>query len=180
MERSDERLRSLRSTQTGWRDSISPCWPPREREAGQRAGRGSTSFINKLQLTKVYSQGRGCRPRAPRSIPGSQKGHSNARGSWGGRAPPALCPVRGTVRVPLLHPSTNPPLPPRVCCAQHGALLVEGPCSQRALQRVVVVFEALQLQEVFGTFALLAGRQVGDLDGGGVGYFRGQSEVLGC
>ena len=52
--------------------------------------------------------------------------------------------------------------------------------SQGALQRVVVVLEALQLQEVFGTFALLAGRQVGDLDGGGVGDFRGQGEVLRC
>lgn len=54
------------------------------------------------------------------------------------------------------------------------------PRSQGALQRVVVVLEALQLQEVFGTFALLAGRQVGDLDGSGAGDFGGQSEVLGC
>lgn len=52
--------------------------------------------------------------------------------------------------------------------------------SQGALQRVVVVLEALQLQEVFGTFALLAGRQVGDLDGGGAGDFRGEGEVLRC
>lgn len=52
--------------------------------------------------------------------------------------------------------------------------------SQGALQCVVVVLEALQLQEVFGTFALLAGRQVGDLDGGGAGDFRGEGEVLRC
>lgn len=38
--------------------------------------------------------------------------------------------------------------------------------SQRALQCVVVVFEALELQEVFGPLAALpSGRQVGDLDG---------------
>lgn len=52
--------------------------------------------------------------------------------------------------------------------------------SQGALQCVVVVLETLQLQEVFGTFALLAGRKVGDLDGGGVGDFRGQREVFDC
>lgn len=52
--------------------------------------------------------------------------------------------------------------------------------SQGALQRVVVVLETLQLQEVFGTFALLAGRKVGDLNGAGVGDFRGQSEVFHC
>lgn len=52
--------------------------------------------------------------------------------------------------------------------------------SQGALQCVVVVLETLQLQEVFGTFALLAGRKVGDLDGGGAGGFRGQREVFHC
>lgn len=52
--------------------------------------------------------------------------------------------------------------------------------SQGALQCVVVVLEALQLQEVFGTFALLVGRQVGDLDGGRVGDFRGEGKVLRC
>lgn len=40
--------------------------------------------------------------------------------------------------------------------------------SQRALQSVVVVLEALELQEVFGPLAALAGGgQVGHLDGGG-------------
>lgn len=53
--------------------------------------------------------------------------------------------------------------------------------SQRALQRVVVVFETFQLQEVFGPLAALArGRQVGDLDGGwSAADWRGR-QVFGC
>lgn len=53
--------------------------------------------------------------------------------------------------------------------------------SQRALQRVVVVFETFELQEVFGPLAALACRgQVGDLDGGGGAADRGARQVFGC
>ena len=53
--------------------------------------------------------------------------------------------------------------------------------SQRALQRVVIVFEAFELQEVFGPLAALAGGgQVGDLDGGGGAANRRPRQVLGC
>ena len=53
--------------------------------------------------------------------------------------------------------------------------------SQGALQGVVVVLEALELQEVLGPLAALAGGgQVGDLDGGGGGAAcGGTSQVLG-
>lgn len=53
--------------------------------------------------------------------------------------------------------------------------------SQRALQRVVVVFETFELQEVFGPLAALAcRRQVGDLDGGGSAADWGARQVFGC
>lgn len=52
---------------------------------------------------------------------------------------------------------------------------------QCALQCVVVVFEAFELQEVFGPLAALAGGgQVGDLDGGGSAADRRARQVLGC
>lgn len=51
--------------------------------------------------------------------------------------------------------------------------------SQSAFQGVIVVLEALELQEVFGALALLVGGQVGDLDGGGAGAFRWDRQVLG-
>lgn len=51
--------------------------------------------------------------------------------------------------------------------------------SQRALQCVVVVLETLQLQEVLGPLAPLAGGgQVGDLDGGGGAADRRSRQVF--
>lgn len=53
--------------------------------------------------------------------------------------------------------------------------------SQGALQGVVVVFEAFELQEVFGSLAPLArGGKVGHLDGGGGAPRRGARQVFGC
>lgn len=74
-------------------------------------------------------------------------------------------------------PRPAEPGPAAVCAAPSG----EGPpaASQRALQRVVVVFKALQLQEVLGTFTLLTGGQVCYLDGGR-GDLRRLGEVFGC
>lgn len=64
----------------------------------------------------------------------------------------------------------------KVTAANRGNSLSQG-----ALQRVVVVFETFELQEVFGPLAALAGRgQVGDLDGGGGVPDRRASQVLGC
>ncbi|MEQ2184795.1 hypothetical protein GOODEAATRI_011778, partial [Goodea atripinnis] len=46
--------------------------------------------------------------------------------------------------------------------------------ARNCLQGVVVVFEAFELQKVFGPLAALArGGQVGDLDGGGSAAHRG-------
>lgn len=53
--------------------------------------------------------------------------------------------------------------------------------SQRTFQRVVVVFETFQLQEVFGPLAALAGGgQVGHLDGGGSAADGRTRQVFGC
>lgn len=53
--------------------------------------------------------------------------------------------------------------------------------SQRALQCVVVVFEAFELQKVFGSLAPLAsGGKVGHLDGGGGAPHRRARQVFGC
>lgn len=57
------------------------------------------------------------------------------------------------------------------------------PCcvSQGALQCVVVVLEAFELQKMFGSLAPLASRgEVGHLDGGGSAPDRGTSQVFGC
>lgn len=52
--------------------------------------------------------------------------------------------------------------------AQSQVFLLSVLVSQRALQCVVVIFEAFELQKVFGPLAALTrGGQVGDLDGGG-------------
>lgn len=57
----------------------------------------------------------------------------------------------------------------------------ENAASQRALQGVVIVFEALELQKVFGSLtALPGGGKVGDLDGGGGAADWGAGQVLGC
>ena len=76
------------------------------------------------------------------------------------------------------------PFPSVPFCSEPGLSL--PPCkvslfSQGALQGVVVVLEALELQEVLGPLAALAGGgQVGDLDGGGGGAAcGGTSQVLG-
>ena len=45
------------------------------------------------------------------------------------------------------------------------AAQVSAAPSQSTLQRVVVVFKALQFEEVLRTFALLTGGEVCDLDG---------------
>lgn len=53
--------------------------------------------------------------------------------------------------------------------------------SEGALQCVVVVLEAFELQKVFGPLAALTGGgQVGDLDGGGGALDWGAAQVLGC
>lgn len=172
------------------------------------------SFINKLKLTRVYSQGWGLRggttPAARPSLAqgpipaGLGRGHSalqRAPGAGGapaaGTEPPRSSSIRRRARGRPKSVAASSQLrlraDPRLKRARDTELQPERgsalgrspeqrspPRSQGALQRVVVVLEALQLQEVFGTFALLAGRQVGDLDGGGAGDFGGQSEVLGC
>lgn len=52
---------------------------------------------------------------------------------------------------------------------------------QRAFQCIVIIFEAFELQEVFGPLAALAGgRQVCDLHGGGRRANGRSSQVLGC
>ncbi|GCC40876.1 hypothetical protein chiPu_0024769 [Chiloscyllium punctatum] len=68
-------------------------------------------------------------------------------------------------------------------CALRPVLVMGSDCaplSQRTLQRVVVVLEALQLEEVFGSLALLVGRQVGDLDGAGRGALGGMGQLFRC
>lgn len=53
--------------------------------------------------------------------------------------------------------------------------------SEGALQCVVVVLEAFELQKVFGPLAALTGGgQVGDLDGGRGALDWGAAQVLGC
>lgn len=53
--------------------------------------------------------------------------------------------------------------------------------SQGALQRVIVVLEAFELQKMFGSLAPLAsGGKVGHLDGGGSAPNRRASQVFGC
>lgn len=52
--------------------------------------------------------------------------------------------------------------------------------SQRALQRVVVVLEVLELQKVLGPLAALARRQVSHLDGGRASQAGRAGQVLGC
>lgn len=53
--------------------------------------------------------------------------------------------------------------------------------SQGALQCVIVVLEAFELQKMFGSLALLASRgKVGHLDGGGSAPNRRASQVFGC
>lgn len=74
---------------------------------------GSTSFINKLQPTKVYSQGWGRRPRAPAASQAAQRGTAPP---VGGSASPTSHEGDAEGTTAWSRHKT-----PRVCCAQQGA-----------------------------------------------------------